>query len=146
MAKFQKGISGNPDGRPKGISDKRTELGKLLIPHAEKLVAKAVDLALKGDPQALRLCIERLIPRASNDSMVIQLPEINMANGNLTSEICTKILSTLSGKEISFDQTKNLMGVLEYCKENMPASMNSPEAQKAVEIMNRLIEKHKKEY
>lgn len=62
MAKFKKGHSGNPKGRPKGVPDKRTALRSLLEPHAEALVRKAVQLALKGDTTALRLCLDRLIP------------------------------------------------------------------------------------
>ena len=49
MATFKKGQSGNPAGKPKGAKDKRTELRELLKPHAEKLVKKAVDMALAGD-------------------------------------------------------------------------------------------------
>jgi Family of unknown function (DUF5681) len=59
---FRKGQSGNPAGRPKGIQDKRVNLRKLLEPHAEALVEKAVALALEGDTTALRLCLERLVP------------------------------------------------------------------------------------
>jgi hypothetical protein len=59
---FTKGQSGNPAGKPKGAKDKRTELRALLRPHAEDLVAKAVELAKAGDTTALRICIDRLIP------------------------------------------------------------------------------------
>lgn len=64
---FKKGISGNIQGRPKGIVDKRIELRSLLVPHAEALVNKAVELALAGDSNALRLCIDRLIPKAKDE-------------------------------------------------------------------------------
>lgn len=60
--KYQKGRSGNPNGRPPGIRDKRTELRRLLEPHAEELVRKAVELAKGGDGAAMRLCLDRLIP------------------------------------------------------------------------------------
>jgi len=146
MAKFKKGVSGNPDGRPKGIADKRTELAKLLLPHAEALVAKAVELALAGDPQALRLCIERLIPRATNETLVIQLPELNMAKNNATTEICTNVLSTLSGKEIGFDQAKNLIAVLDYCRENLPISTDDPDLRRAKEVMKEILRKNKRDY
>jgi hypothetical protein len=35
---FDKGQSGNPNGRPKGIPDKRVELRELLKPHAKVLI------------------------------------------------------------------------------------------------------------
>ena len=59
---FRKGESGNPQGRPKGLPDRRTKLRGLLEPHAQELVAKAVELAKAGDTTALRLCLECLIP------------------------------------------------------------------------------------
>jgi hypothetical protein len=61
--KFQKGQSGNPNGRPPGCTNKRSQLAKLLEPHAEALINKAVELALSGDTHALRLCLDRLIPK-----------------------------------------------------------------------------------
>jgi hypothetical protein len=69
---FLKGQSGNPKGRRKGALNKRTELAKMLDPHAEGLVAKMIELALQGDVTALRLCIERLIPKASRESTGIE--------------------------------------------------------------------------
>ncbi|MGE0278518.1 MAG: DUF5681 domain-containing protein [Nitrospiraceae bacterium] len=59
---FKKGRSGNAEGRPKGIPDRRTALRALLEPHAERLVKQAVAKALNGDMTAMRLCLERLIP------------------------------------------------------------------------------------
>ncbi|MFA5959079.1 MAG: DUF5681 domain-containing protein [Tatlockia sp.] len=63
---FKAGQSGNPNGRRKGTLNKRTELAKMLDPHAEVLIEKMIELALQGDVTALRLCIERLIPKAPN--------------------------------------------------------------------------------
>ena len=60
---FQAGQSGNPNGRPKGIIDKRAELRGLLEPHAKDLIKKVIEFAKQGDPTAMRLCIERLLPR-----------------------------------------------------------------------------------
>jgi len=59
--KFKSGQSGNLRGRPRGSKDKRTEIRDLLKPHADKLIKKAVELAMNGDVAALRLCIDRLV-------------------------------------------------------------------------------------
>ena len=70
--KFEKGQSGNPAGRPPGLPDKRTELRALLDPHKDALVEKAVELALGGDTQALKLCMDRLIPPIKSVEMPVQ--------------------------------------------------------------------------
>jgi hypothetical protein len=74
--KLEPGQSGNPDGRPPGIRDKRTAMRALLEPHAEALVAKAVELALGGDSTALRICIDRLIPAAKAKDDPVTLPPL----------------------------------------------------------------------
>ena len=56
-----KGQSGNPRGRPKGTG-RSHKLSRLLASESEALIQKALDLALGGDMQALRLCVERIFP------------------------------------------------------------------------------------
>jgi hypothetical protein len=61
--RFTKGQSGNPAGRALGGRNKATETAeRLLDGEAEMLTRKAVELAAEGDPTALRLCLERIIP------------------------------------------------------------------------------------
>lgn len=72
---FQKGKSGNPKGRPKGAISKRTQLAKLFEADAEKLIAKTIELALDGDPNAIRLCIERIVPKVRHEPIDLVLPE-----------------------------------------------------------------------
>ena len=60
---FQKGRSGNPAGRRPGARNKATlAAAKLLAGEAEGLTRRAVEAAYAGDPMALRLCVERLLP------------------------------------------------------------------------------------
>jgi len=60
---FKKGSSGNPTGRPAGSRNKSTvACEELLEGQAEKLTQKAVEMALEGNIQAIRLCLERIIP------------------------------------------------------------------------------------
>jgi len=108
MAGFQKGRSGNPAGKPKGALNKRPPLTKLLEPHADALVAKMLELALAGDPVALRLCIERLIPRAEQKKLVAVMPDLNAIE---TSKIIPDLLKSLAGQEISVSEIKSLMDI-----------------------------------
>ncbi len=61
---FAKGRSGNPAcSGPLGSRNKATMAARMLLAgEAEALTRKAVELALTGDPTALRLCLERILP------------------------------------------------------------------------------------
>jgi hypothetical protein len=58
-----KGVSGNPNGRPKGSKNKSAEFYQGLFDGKGKaLIEKCVEMALAGNPVALKLAIDRLAP------------------------------------------------------------------------------------
>src|SRR3984893_17667185 len=74
---FEKGRSGDPLGRRVGCRNKTTiAAAALLVGEAESLTRKAVELALVGDPTALRLCIERVLPQCRERAVKFALPPI----------------------------------------------------------------------
>ncbi|GMG84917.1 hypothetical protein LNKW23_41330 [Paralimibaculum aggregatum] len=61
--RWKKGISGNPSGRPRGARNHATTAAAALLDgEAEALTRKAVEAALGGDSEALRLCLQRILP------------------------------------------------------------------------------------
>src|SRR6185437_4765179 len=72
---FVKGASGNPSGKKRGTLNKRTELAKLLDPHAENLIQKLIELALQGDISALKVCMDRVLPRARREPLGIEFTD-----------------------------------------------------------------------
>nr|WP_043388129.1 MULTISPECIES: DUF5681 domain-containing protein [unclassified Methylobacterium] len=81
---FEEGRSGNPAGRPKGSRNRATQaLEKILDGDAEAILNKAVEMAKDGDPVALRLCLDRLIPVRKDRPITFTLPEIE-TTANLT--------------------------------------------------------------
>jgi len=102
---FQPGQSGNPAGRPVGSKNKITELQKLLVPYAEALVAKAVEMALAGDAAALRLCVDRIIPAAKSRDATVSLPTLT---GSLA-DSGRAVLEALAAEELSPDQAGAVM-------------------------------------
>ncbi len=77
---FEKGRSGNPAGRRTGSSNKETlAAAALLEGESESLTRKAVELALGGDPTAIRLCLERILPPCRERTVKFELPPIESA-------------------------------------------------------------------
>src|SRR5262249_30502955 len=81
--RFKPGLSGNPAGRPPGSRNKATETAELLLEgEAVALNRKAVELALGGDPIALRLCLDRLIPpRRGRKVQLANVPPVSSVAG-----------------------------------------------------------------
>ena len=79
---FAKGQSGNPAGRRRGCRNKATRAAEAYLDgEAETLARKAVELALAGNPLAMRLCLERTIaPRRERPEPVALPPLRNTAD------------------------------------------------------------------
>jgi Family of unknown function (DUF5681) len=74
---FQKGQSGNPAGRPRGIVNRATALAQnLLSERAEGIARKVIELAEEGDMAAIRVCMERLVPPIKHQPVAVELPPI----------------------------------------------------------------------
>src|SRR6266478_1350568 len=67
-------------GRPAGARNKKTLAAAVLLEgEAEGLTRRAVEMALAGDPTAMRLCIERILPPCRERSVRFALPPIETA-------------------------------------------------------------------
>ena len=74
---FQKGQSGNPAGRPRGVINRATVLAQnLLSERAESIASKVIELAEQGDMTAIRVCMERLVPVIKDQPIAVELPPI----------------------------------------------------------------------
>jgi hypothetical protein len=77
---FGKGRSGNPAGRQTGSRNKATlAAAAFLAGESEALTRRAVELALTGDPTAMRLCLERILPPCRERTVKFALPPIESA-------------------------------------------------------------------
>ena len=81
---FEKGCSGSPAGRPRGSRNRSTLAAQMLLEgEAEALTRKAVELALGGDPAALRLCLDRVIAPHRERLVAFALPRMREPEGVL---------------------------------------------------------------
>jgi hypothetical protein len=74
---FEKGESGNPAGRPRGSRNRTALLMENLLGYeAEAIGRKAVEMAIKGDMAAIRLCMDRLAPARKDEPVAFELPPL----------------------------------------------------------------------
>jgi hypothetical protein len=77
---FQKGASGNPNGRPAGRRNVATLVVEELINgEAETVTRRLIEQAKAGEPHALRLFIERVLPPCRERYVQFDLPELKTA-------------------------------------------------------------------
>jgi hypothetical protein len=74
---FQKGQSGNPGGKPPGARHHASRvLDELMDGEAEAITRAAIDEAKAGNPVALRLCLDRIMPARKDRTIAFALPPI----------------------------------------------------------------------
>jgi hypothetical protein len=105
---FKKGKSGNPQGRPRGVKDKRVLFAEMLDNHKGILFDKALELALAGNEQMLKLLLDRILPAKPKDN---PLPEIEGLDGNVA-EQCKKVMSSIANGIITPDEGNSLLSAL----------------------------------
>ena len=87
MAKFRKGQSGNPSGRPKGSRNRTTLLAEQIFDErlfgkqgkADAIIAKAIEMAESGDTACIRLCLDRIAPARKDRAVYFELPKMHDA-------------------------------------------------------------------
>ena len=112
LTPFQPGQSGNPAGRPIGSRNKATlAMQALLDGDGEALTSKAIELAKAGDMQALKLCMDRLLPPRRDTVLAFALPRM------VTPEDAVKaigaIVDAVAAGELSPMEAETLSGMVE---------------------------------
>jgi hypothetical protein len=111
--KFKSGESGNPAGRPKGAISKRLQLSRLLEPHAEELITKVVELAKGGEINALRFCIERLVPKPKDEPIEFELPEGDLKHTETLLQLGAGVIAAVSDGELTPEQGNKITVLIE---------------------------------
>jgi hypothetical protein len=85
QAAVSTGQSGNPAGRRRGSRNKATlAAATLLDGEALGLTRRAVEAALAGDMLAMKLCLERVLPRCQERPVTFSLPSLAaIGNGEI---------------------------------------------------------------
>ncbi len=105
---WPKGTSGNPAGRPPGSRNASTVLAEQLLEgEAEGLVRTAIELAKKGNPAALRICLERLVPIRRDRTVAFEMPPVQSpqdlaaAYQSITTAVCEGRITPAEAQSLS---------------------------------------------
>lgn len=117
---------GNP-GKPKGARSRATLAAEALLDgEAEKLTRIAIDKALDGDPVALRLCLERLVPPRKDRPLAFNLPPITGAKDHPA--VLASVLEAVAGGDLTPTEGQAFAALMEQHRK----------AVETAEIMERL--------
>ena len=108
MAKFKKGQSGNPKGRPKGVLDRRSRYRTLLEQHIPDVGEKVVSAALGGDMTACKLLLDKMVPGIRPMAPSITLPK----SGETAATQSAAIVQAMLGGSLAPDQAAMAISVL----------------------------------
>jgi hypothetical protein len=119
--RFRPGQSGNPAGKPRGARNRATMLAEeMLDGQARELIQKAIDLALSGDIDALRLCISRLCPPRKDRPVKISIPPIHTCEDVM--EAHAKIIRAVASGKITPEEGSTISGLIENCRKSIETS------------------------
>jgi hypothetical protein len=109
---FQPGQSGNPAGRAAGSRNKKTiALEAAFFARAEEFVAEVYRRAMAGEPAAMRLCMERVLPVGRGRPLPIDLPTVRSAED--AQAAAAVIAGALKEGAISAREAVDLLRVVE---------------------------------
>ena len=107
---FVPGHSIKSPGRPRGPSAAE-QVRVLIEPHKEEIIAKAVELAKKGDPVSLRLCLERLAPTPRPEAEKVHVP--GLADAKTFAGKCNAVIHAVSTGDISAEAGERVLRLLD---------------------------------
>jgi hypothetical protein len=109
---FLPGQSGNPAGRAAGSRNKKTLAAEAaLFDRAQELVDDLVARARRGEPAAMRLAMERILPAGRGRPLPIELPPVRSTEDALAA--ADVIMEALKAGAISAREAVDLLRVVE---------------------------------
>jgi hypothetical protein len=99
-------------GRPRGSRNKSTALAmETLDTHAPSLMRKCISMAMQGDPTAMRLCIERIVPVRKDYPMA--MGTIPVATADDLKNAWETLLKKVTKGEMTITEAKGISKLLE---------------------------------
>ena len=106
MAKFEKGQSGNPNGRPRGTGVV-AKLREAIQDEMPEIINALVIAAKAGDMSAAKILLDRVIPTLRPvDAPVLLTRQVSL------SEFGEEVLRMLSDGDLGIDQAQRILSAL----------------------------------
>src|SRR5690348_11015791 len=110
--RFKPGQSGNPQGKRPGSRNRASVvLDKMLADDGADVVQAVLAAAKRGDMQAARLVLDRIVPVRKGRSIQLDLPTIESATDVL--KALSSTVSAMAVGDITPDEAAVVAGVLE---------------------------------
>jgi Family of unknown function (DUF5681) len=103
---FQKGMSGNPAGKPRGALNHATRAAQLLLDgEANAITRKCIEMALEGDTTAMRLCLDaQLLLDGEANAITRKCIEMALEGDTTAMRLCLeRIVPARRDKPVVFD-------------------------------------------
>lgn len=100
-------------GRPPGSQNKAAGVCQhTLDSHAENLAKKCLTLAFQGNPTAMRLCMERIMPARRQATLRFRLPPTTNSIDNVAAA-CESVIKGVAGGKLTPADGQALLAILE---------------------------------
>lgn len=141
MAKFKTGEINNPNGRPRGSGHRQKIFNALVMPHKNALIEKALSMAKDGDPQMLKILLERILPvKPMDEPVFFEFPKNKPLHESLK-EFGEIILRAVAEGEITTIQAKNLFDSLKHYREEVAYDLMLTKLKEVEDRFNNLSNK-----
>ena len=118
---FLPGKSGNPNGRPKGSKNKTAQFAKARLEEAqEAIVLEWINMALDGNPSAMKSCIDRLYPCSRSTPDGFELPPIQTIDDIQTALAC--LTDALARGDTDTETAGQLIKLIQLHRESFESS------------------------
>lgn len=108
---FEKGVSGNPAGRPQGARNRSTALRDLISDdQSEAILNTMIKAAMDGNLTAARYLLDRVAPALHSQSIMIDLPPIETVEAGAQAIDAT--LKAVGQGDITLNEAKEIIELI----------------------------------
>lgn len=140
---FKKGQSGNPAGRKKGFQTARTRFKGMFEEAGIELVPQLIQLAKEGNIDAMKMCMERIAPKAKDTALDFDIPDLI---GKTPEQLVTIMFEAMSHQTMSADEINCVLNMIKTFRSNEDSQAVREVIDKSNEILNELRAKNEREY